>query len=931
MRSPLSCRSVTIAHRGEVTFLPGDPPRRAKVALHGPTPTQGPGRTGNVSLCVPTASGARRATVRARLVPIGTALHWLATLPAGSDVPESLIAWSSVVKAGVGLVARGRLLPAISAGGFDAWNAGLLDQADEEWVRRCGQAFATQAHALPIKGSRPLRIHSPDFLIRECWDAIADALARSPAASRLTAHPAFAQTRPIRVQDMREWLMTGTEGLREGARPGLRMVPPPEATGQFRAVLQLRSHSDHSLVVDAAQLWRAPSVVLRRFGDSVETDLLLALRRGARAWPPLQRALGQARPDQLDLDDEETAALLGPAAEALAGAGLEVLWPAHLAGAIEVAVVVGTPTPTPGKDSGDSPFSLDKLLSFRWEVTLGGEVLTAAEVAAIAEAKRPLVRLRGQWISVDTDLLERLRKQKPGRIRAGEALAAALGSGTLEIEGEIISARVEGALAQLATRLHAARSPQESAEPAGLGTALRPYQRRGLAWLATMCELDLGGCLADDMGLGKTVQVIALHLHRRRGRMLVVCPASLLGNWERELGRFAPTLTVRRFHGGGRHLDGLAANEVVLVTYGVVRRDRSPLAEISWDLVVADEAQHVKNPLSRSARELRAIPSTARIALTGTPVENRLTELWSILDWTTPGLLGSLEGFRRRVAIPIERYGDDAIRERLALSVRPFLLRRRKIDPDVAPELPRKTETDRIVPLTPEQATLYEAVVRETMAVIKESAGVQRSGLVLKLLTALKQICNHPAHYLKESGPLHGRSGKLAAFNELLDVIIDEGDSALVFTQYVAMARLLEAHLRERGVPTLLLHGGVPVRRRDEMVRGFQAGEAPVFLLSLKAGGVGLNLTRATHVLHYDRWWNPAVEDQATDRAYRIGQDRPVQVHRLVTEGTVEDRIAALLATKRALAESVVGSGERWISELSDAELADLVALRMTA
>jgi SNF2 family DNA or RNA helicase len=392
--------------------------------------------------------------------------------------------------------------------------------------------------------------------------------------------------------------------------------------------------------------------------------------------------------------------------------------------------------------------------------------------------------------------------------------------------------------------------------------------------------------------------------------------------------RFAPDVPVRRYHGGGRHLRDVAADEIVLVTYGVVRRDSAELAGIGWGLVAADEAQHAKNPLSRTARELRALPAPARIALTGTPVENRLSELWSILDWTTPGLLGQLESFTRRIAVPVERYRDAEATSRFAALVRPFLLRRKKSDPGIAPELPPKTETDRIVPLTAEQVTLYEAVVRETMEAIERTEGIERAGLVFKLLTALKQICNHPAQYLKQPGPLAGRSGKLAAFDELADVILAGGESMLVFTQYTQMATLLQQHLDSRGVRSLFLHGGVPVRRREEMVDQFQAGHAPVFLLSLKAGGTGLTLTRATHVLHYDRWWNPAVEDQATDRAYRIGQDRPVQVHRLIAEGTLEDRIASLLDTKRELADAVVGSGEGWIAELSDDELAGLVSLR---
>jgi SNF2 family DNA or RNA helicase len=371
----------------------------------------------------------------------------------------------------------------------------------------------------------------------------------------------------------------------------------------------------------------------------------------------------------------------------------------------------------------------------------------------------------------------------------------------------------------------------------------------------------------------------------------------------------------------------VAPDEVVLATYGVLRRDREALAEVGWGLVAADEAQHVKNPLSATAKQLRLIPAAARVALTGTPVENRLTELWSILDWTTPGLLGTLDHFRRRVARPVERDHNAEITERLAMTVRPFLLRRKKTDPDIAPELPRKTETDRFVPLTSEQATLYEAVVRENLAEIRKSDGIQRAGQVLKLLTELKQICNHPAQYLKEQGPLSGRSGKLAAFEELLDVVLDEGDSVLVFSQYVQLCKLLEARLAERKVATMLLSGSSTASQRDDMVNRFQAGEVPVFLLSLKAGGVGLNLTKATQVIHYDRWWNPAVEDQATDRAYRIGQDRPVQVHRLIAEGTLEERIAAVLETKRGLADAVVGSGEDWITELSDDELAALVKL----
>jgi len=905
-------------------FVPADPPRAGAFAVWGDLP--GPDEIG---LVLPAAGGVRRRRVHGWLLPLAEVLPALLAPSAVGGASASVAAWSAAAATGVGLVARGRLLPAASPGGYGTWRVGPLDGADLDWLRRIAAAMPPEAHALPVDGRRPLRVRSPERLVRELWDAIADVLVRSPAAVHATEARAFAAAEPVRVGELADWLAETDRGLDAGAQVQLRLELPVKEEEPFAAVVQVRSVVDPSLVVDAEQLWSAPAVVLVRLGERAETDLLLALRRGARAWPPLAPLLRSAAPTEVSLDEEQVAELLETGAEALGGAGIEVLWPAELLGAgLEVHATVATPAPA---GAAQPMFRMEALLSFDWRVTVGGEPLTAEEVAALAEAKRPLVRLRGRWVRVNRQLLERLRRRRGPRISAAEALAAAL-TGSMVVDGERVGFQAAGALADLVDRLAGAgRAAVEP--PGGLRATLRPYQCRGLSWLARMCELGLGGCLADDMGLGKTVQVIALHLHRRplgAGPTLVVCPTSLLGNWERELARFAPDVPVRRYHGGGRHLEELAADEVVLVTYGVVRRDRAVLAEVAWGLAVADEAQHAKNPLSRTARELRAIPAPARVALTGTPVENRLTELWSILDWTTPGLLGPLERFRRSVAVPVERYRDPDATERLARVVRPFLLRRRKSDPLIVPELPAKTETDRVVPLTPEQATLYEAVVRETLAKIASREGIERRGLVLGLLTALKQVCNHPAQYLHEPGPLAGRSGKLAALDELLGVILDEGEAALVFSQYVEMCGLIRSHLADRGVPTLFLHGRVPARRREELVARFQDGGAPVFLLSLKAGGVGLNLTRASHVVHYDRWWNPAVEDQATDRAYRIGQDRPVQVHRLVTEGTLEDRIAALLASKRGLAEAVVGAGEAWITELSDAELAELVSLQGT-
>ncbi|WP_410568462.1 DEAD/DEAH box helicase [Amycolatopsis sp. cmx-4-61] len=975
----------------QATYLPADPPRDGVLALWGDDVAGGT----TIELVLPRGAKFARTKVEAELVPLERALPRL--LAVGEEASPAVAAWSAAVNAGVNLVARGRLRPAASPAGAAAWRIGPLDAADEELLRGLAGALPPEAYALPLTGLKRIRLHSPDSLVRALWDATADLLVRSPAAAVGAGDPAFAAREPALLgPDGAAWLAELEAREPRGVQVLLRVEGREDDS--FAGVPAVRSVAEPSLVVEAATLWDAPDAVLNRLGDQVETQLLLGLRRGARAWAPLGRVLTQATPASLALSDDEVVDLLTDGARELGGAGIEVLWSKGLFAAEVKAKASATQAPA---SVTDAEFALRSLLEFRWQLSLGGEQLTEAEVAALAEAKRPLVRLRGQWVRVDPQLLARVRS-RTRRLDAGEALAAAL-TGELEVDGERVEFAAPPALGGLASRIRD-RAEATVAPPPGLQATLRPYQQAGLSWLATMTGLGLGACLADDMGLGKTIQLIALHLHRRElarrgalpgpvqraevdgdtagqsggaggetaewppvpgeagevaaepqsgvvaaepqagllgeaaggsepprttgGPTLVLCPTSLLGNWEREFARFAPGIPVRRFHGGGRHLDDLAPDEVVLATYGVLRRDRETLSEVDWGLVAADEAQHVKNPLSATAKELRKVPARAKVALTGTPVENRLTELWSIVDWTTPGLLGPLDRFRRTVARPIERDRDRAVTERLAATVRPFLLRRRKSDPDIAPELPRKTETDRFVPLTAEQTTLYEAVVRENLAEIRETRGIKRRGQVLQLLTELKQICNHPAQFLKEPhGALTGRSGKLAAFEELLDVILDEGESVLVFSQYVRLCRLLERRLKERGLPTELLSGESSPAKRQDMVDRFQAGEIPVFLLSLKAGGVGLNLTRATHVIHYDRWWNPAVEDQATDRAYRIGQDRPVQVHRLIAEGTLEERIAQVLEKKRGLAESIVGAGEDWITELSDDELADLVRL----
>ncbi|MET9321348.1 DEAD/DEAH box helicase [Streptomyces sp. NPDC003038] len=934
--------------RHAAVFLPAAVPREGRVAFWSPDGDVLPdvGTPGSLTVVRPHGDGVRSRTVPAVTLSVTAALPLFAHAPRSPGAHPATRAWGTAAAQALTLVARGRLLPGITPDGVDAWRAGPLDAGDVDHLRAIAAAMPYEGYATPLAGRRPLQLPEPEALLRSFLDAVSDSLPRTPAAPVAAGRP-FAAREPQRVPGMGEWAAQVAAGADTGVGISLRLdlssfrlFDEAEEDDDIRragaAVVQVHSLADPTLITDAGLLWAGAAGA--GFGPRARIDAVLALRRAARIWPPLLRLLDQPAPDVLSLSDPELEDLLGVAATRLAEAGVLVHWPRELARTLSATAVVRSTAPGSATD-GTAFFDAEHLFAFSWELALGGDRLTPGEMDALAQAHRPVVRLRDQWVRVDPELVRKARKRELGLLDPVDALAAVL-SGTAEVDGEAVEAVPVGALAALRERLTGELAPLP--QPVGLKATLRDYQARGLAWLDLMTSLGLGGCLADDMGLGKTVTLIALHLHRDRPEpTLVVCPASLLGNWQREIEKFAPGTPVRRFHGGSRSLDGLAGG-FVLTTYGTMRASAPQLAERSWGMVVADEAQHVKNPHSATAKALRTVPAPARVALTGTPVENNLSELWALLDWTTPGLLGPLTAFRARHARPVEHQqeedgGNEAAVARLAALVRPFLLRRKKSDPGIAPELPPKTETDHPVSLTREQASLYQAAVDETMAVIEASEGIERRGMIMKLLASLKQICNHPAQYLKEhevkgeQPRIAHRSGKLALLDELLDTILAEGGSVLVFTQYVTMARLIERHLSDRGISHQLLHGGTPVPRREELVDRFQAGEVPVFLLSLKAAGTGLNLTRAGHVIHFDRWWNPAVEEQATDRAYRIGQTQPVQVHRIIAEGTVEDRIAEMLEAKRALADAVLGSGESALTELTDRELADLVSLRRPA
>jgi SNF2 family DNA or RNA helicase len=774
---------------------------------------------------------------------------------------------------------------------------------------------------------------------------LAEAWMRSLVSADPWFPPSFDPAKVRALADVVETWVRSATVVGGRVRLCLRVHEPVGADDWFVELL-VQDRDEPSLVIPLADVLQGVSP----FGTNVIEETLAALGRLARLAPELAPVLDQALPTGVAIDGDSVVRLLRDRTAWLEDAGIRVLlpsWWTHRS-RLGLRARVKRSSPSPGATGHGAGLGMDAIVAFDWEVALGEQRLTKRDLAALAraaDAKQSLVRLRGQWVEIDPsrvgDLLDSIGTHAEATAR--ELLRAGLGIDQLGVADGVevvgVDASAVGWLSSLLDdALHATVEPLPT--PAGFEGVLRPYQERGAGWLAFLGRLGLGACLADDMGLGKTAQLIATLLADPTGQpTLVVCPVSVLGNWQRELLRFAPQLGVLVHHGPDRHGDGqqgfawrAGVYDVVLTTYSLLARDLEQLTSVAWGRVVLDEAQQIKNPATAQAKAVQQLDALRRVALTGTPVENRLSELWSIMHVLNPGLLGSARSFRERFALPIERIGDPEATELLRRVTGPFVLRRLKTDRSIITDLPDKIETVDQCPLTREQATLYRAVVDDLLSGADEAEGISRRGLVLAGLLRLKQVCNHPAHFLADGSPLQGRSGKLIRVEELLDEILAEGDKVLCFTQFTAWGELLRPYLEQRfGQESLWLHGGVRRAARDEMVERFGDASGPqLFLVSLKAGGTGLNLTAASHVIHLDRWWNPAVEDQATDRAYRIGQRRTVQVHKIVAAGTVEERIDEMINAKRDLAQRVVGAGEDWLTTLSTDELRELVGLRTT-
>ncbi len=903
------------------------------------------------------------------------------------QLPPSVAVWSLAAKLGLELVAREQLLPRVVKQGEQQvarWSVVLNQAQDAERVAALAHAFPVAAHACPVgrpeADAEAVLVWTASALLREFLDTFADQLLR-------TAQPRVAPRRrsnnvvmppaatpapwPMRLQSALLGEDAGfvPEGVQErsvlgelrdwvqpvwGAAPPLRLCLvlwlPPDESREFTLQFALQKRDDADVQVSAHELFAEGAAAAAKLQCDLrlaQEQLLQMLAVAARSFAFIENELRQPHPEAMLLKPRLVYELLQQLG-ALQQAGIVVKLPEALQPATQQRLQVSMRIDD-ARPGADAEHRQQPNLIYRWQATLAGHTLTTADLDELAEMRSPLARFHGQWVILDARELTHAGKllgQGGGTIGMSLALSLALTESITQAESSLrIQVIAQGTLGELVMQMRERDAIRELPPPAALRAELRPYQVRGMSWLAHLTQLGLGACLADDMGLGKTIQLLAFLLHRQVERpgdirpMLLICPTSVIGNWEREIERFAPTLPVLRHYGvlrlqNAEDFRPAAQGKLVIASYGLMRRDLPWLQDIEFSVVALDEAQFIKNSASATARAARTLKASERIALTGTPVENHLAELWSIMEFLNPGLLGPRETFRREMAIPVERYGREDVAQRLRRMVAPFILRRVKNDPAIMLDLPLKQETRVFCSLTREQASLYQSAVNESLLDIESADGITRRGRVLALLTSLKQICNHPAHYLREQGPLNGRSGKLDRLLEMLEQVLVAEDRALIFTQYREMGeRLVRALTRLQGKAVPFLHGGVSRAARDEMVRRFQ--EEPrasrLLVISLKAGGTGLNLTAATEVFHFDRWWNPAVEDQATDRAYRIGQQRNVQVYKMLCAGTVEEKIDQMLEAKRDLAARVVTQGESWITELDNHELRELFTLAPNA
>jgi SNF2 family DNA or RNA helicase len=936
--------------------------------------------------------------VRGICLDAALAMELLLGLPLGTDLSEAqeswlgpdLTFWSHVTRWSLDLLVRSKFLPAIASPPVSApssnhthayWQP-LLDSAiDQARFRQFKDQMPLSCRCYQREGdAAPALAQPPEagpFLLTSLQQ-----LVDRQVRQRLQGDETLMALKTLRSNSLSEWLTALGKSVDEPAvmpdanelvaayktwiqpvasaltqnqlfRAAFRLAPPLPRSRSWTVTYGLQATDDPSCWVSAEAIWITTAdklAVQRRVLEHPQETLLAGLGLASRVYPVIEESLQSARPSQHTLTPMQAYDFLKAVAWRLEDSGFGVIVPPTLSNREGWANRLGLQIRAEVPSGKPAAITLNSLLDFKWELTIGGQRLSKSEFDYLVSQDSPLVEINGEWVELRTQDIRSAQtffanRQNQAGLTLQDALRLSTGDVFTIEKLPVVQFEATGALEELLSTLSGNQS-FEPVEPKNFQGTLRPYQARGVGWLTFLERWNLGACLADDMGLGKTIQLIGFWLHlkaqkRWKDPMLLICPTSVLGNWEREIKRFAPKLKVLMHHGPGRpqgktFAQAVADYDVILTSYALVHRDEAFLTRVDWQGIVLDEAQNIKNPEARQSQTVRRLQAKCRIALTGTPLENRLVELWSILDFLNPGYLGSKAFFQKRFATPIERYGDSASLQTLRSLAQPFILRRTKTDRDIIQDLPDKQETTVFCNLTPEQAALYEKTVQDSLAAVESAEGIQRHGIILATLTKLKQICNHPAQFLKESA-LRGslqRSGKLKRLEEILEEALAEGDRALIFTQFAEMGKLLQGYLREDlKRETLLLYGGTSKAQREAMIDRFQNDpQGPrLFILSLKAGGVGLNLTRANHVFHFDRWWNPAVENQATDRVFRIGQTRNVQVHKFVCSGTLEERIHEMIESKKALADQVIGAGENWLTDMNTDQLRQLLLLDRTA
>ncbi|MEM6253081.1 MAG: DEAD/DEAH box helicase [Cyanobacteria bacterium P01_D01_bin.156] len=742
----------------------------------------------------------------------------------------------------------------------------------------------------------------------------------------------------------------------------------PEEPWQLE--FEVAPKEDPSLKLSLDDYWRMGAnqqkQAKKQLGEDFEQNLLLNLGYASRIYPALWQGLETDQPVGIELDLDAAFSFLKESAWILENAGYKVVVPAWWTPQgrqrAKVRLKARGKSPADGKDKSKSYFSLERLVEYQYELAIGDENVSEQEWHQLVNAKTPLVQFRGQWIELDQDKMQQMlefwktHQQENPELSLLDfmKLTAKENDGELEVECDR-----KDILADMLNKLGDKTKLQPVDNPDSFEGQLREYQKRGVSWLQYLEELGLNGCLADDMGLGKTVQVIARLVQERepeksrKGRKksktesiqlpptLLIAPTSVVGNWQREIQKFAPEIKAAVHHGAERAKDaktfkqGCRDHDIIITSFALARRDAKLFNAIEWHRIVLDEAQNIKNPKAALTKAIYKFSAHHRLALTGTPIENRLLDLWSIFHFLNPGYLGNQTQFRKSFEVPIQKNNNLRQSATLKRLVEPFILRRVKTDQSIIKDLPDKVEQKLFCNLTKEQASLYEAVVKDVEQRLEEAEGIQRKGLILGTLTKLKQVCNHPRQFLQDDSDFTAvRSHKLTRLTEMIEEARAERDSLLVFTQFTELGDALEKYIRHTfHCNTYYLHGGTSRKKRETMIAEFQDPETEpsVFILSLKAGGVGITLTKANHVFHFDRWWNPSVEDQATDRAFRIGQKKNVFVHKFVAIGTLEERIDEMIEDKKKLAGSIVGSDESWLTELDDNAFRQLISLNKTA